>query len=251
MTDRSLEAYGDFAWAFDEPLGGPFFDGLAPLLEGVLDRHASAGREHLDLACGTALSAHWFAERGYRTAGVDASIPMLLVATDRLARRVAGDLRSVPLRGRFDLVTCLYDSLNHIRVRGDLARSFAEVKRLSAPGALFVFDVNHPDGYAAIWGDKEPFLAEGRGYSLALRTQWTRRTREGSARIEGWAMRDGRRVAIHEVRRQKAWTRKEIESLLRRAGLPVVETFDFDPFVDGDAGDDPRPVKMLFAAKNG
>lgn len=248
MTDRSFEAYGDFAWAFDEPLGRPFFTGLAPLLDGVLERNPPPGRSHLDLACGTALSAPWFAERGFETIGVDASLPMLLIAASRIDARIAGDLRAVPTRGDFALVTCLYDSLNHLRERGDLDAALAEMRRLATSGGLVVFDVNHPDGYGAIWGEKEPFVSEGRDYSLTMYTTWTKRTGEGAARIEGWAVRGGRRVEIREVRRQKAWARREIEKALRRAGLTLAETFDFDPF--GDPDDEPRPVKMLFAARS-
>ena len=53
-------------------------------------------------------------------------------------------------------------------------------------GALFVFDMNHPDIYPIVWGMKEPFLEEGDDFSLEIATSWHPRKRLGRALCRGW-----------------------------------------------------------------
>jgi SAM-dependent methyltransferase len=59
----------------------------------------------------------------------------------------------VQAAGGFDLVTCLYDSLNHLTDPVDLRRALVGARRLLAPGGLFFFDVNTPHAYRSVWGD--------------------------------------------------------------------------------------------------
>ena len=144
------EAYLGFSWAYDEALGRAFHRSLEPFLDSILDSVGLAGGTHLDLACGTALSADYFRRRGFQETGVDASISMLEIASQRSPSLVCGDIRAIPIRARFDLVTAFYDSLNHVMDREGLDCVFTGVARLLGPSGWFVFDVNHPDAFEDI-----------------------------------------------------------------------------------------------------
>jgi SAM-dependent methyltransferase len=234
------EAYGAFAWAYDGALGNRFFQAARRLLVPLITAPPEA-RTHLDLACGTALAVELFSQNGYRSVGVDASLPMLRAGRSRARRLAVGDVRALPFRGTFARITCLYDSLNHFRQRAELEAVFREVRRLMAPDSVFLFDMNHPEIYPVVWGMKEPFVESGDHFHLEIATTYSRASKRGRALVTGWAtLPNGERAAIHEIHEQRAWSRREIIDALRQAGLTSLSIDDFDPFNEG------RVVKLVF-----
>lgn len=233
------EAYGAFAYAYDAALGQRFFRASKRLLKRALQRRR-VPKTHLDIACGSGLAMEHFQSEGFVSTGIDLSVPMLEVARRRASRVVAADVRALPLRGTFGLITCLYDSLNHLR---DLDPAFAEVRGCMGADSLFVFDMNDPEIYPVIWGMKEPFEASGEDFHLEIATKFDPATNLGDALVRGWAMFGGRRVEIEERHRQVAHTREAIEAALLGAGLEPVEVTDFDPF--GEA----RRVKLFYVCR--
>ena len=242
------EAYGAFAYAYDKGLGERFFSAVRPLLDDALVRFPTPKRTHLDLACGTGLAVDYFGARGWRSIGVDASVPMLEIAQRRARRVTAGDLRALPLRGTFARITCLYDSLNHMLERDDLVAAFRSVRELMADDSLFLFDMNHPDIYPEVWGMSEPYVATARDYRLEIATTYRRRDRMGLANVTGWAKINGERVEIREQHRQRAYSERDIRKALGEAKLEVAEASDFDPYGEGDAIE-ARTVKVFFVVR--
>ncbi len=237
------EAYGAFAWAYDDALGKRFFRSARKLLTPFF---AMPPREktHLDLACGTALAVELFTQKGYRSIGVDASLPMLRAGRRRARRVTAGDMRALPLRGTFSRITCLYDSLNHVQQRDELVAVFREVRRLMSAESIFLFDMNHPEIYPVIWGMKEPFIESGTSFHLEIATKYFRPEKRGQALVTGWAtLPNGERAKIHETHEQRAWSRREIVGALREAHLTALSVDDFDPFSEG------RVVKLVFTCR--
>lgn len=239
----ATEAYGAFAYAYDQALGRPFFENLRPHLERVADRHLGGASTHLDLACGTAHLVHWFRQRGLRSCGVDVSLPMLDIARRKSPRPalIAADARMLPLRASFDVITSVYDSLNHFLDREDLLRIFREVRARMHERSTFWFDMNHPSAYTRVWSIEEPFIAEADDYRLAIHTSYIRAEKKATGWVEGWANVGGERVAIDEVHFQRSYSEREIRATLRAARLRVVEMFRFDPF-----GTEAEPVKLFF-----
>jgi SAM-dependent methyltransferase len=242
------EAYGAFAYAYDKGLGQRFFSAVKRLLNDALERYPTPKRTHLDLACGTGLAVDYFRARGWRSLGVDASVAMLDMAGARAPRRVAGDLRALPLRGRFARITCLYDSLNHMLEASDLTAAFRSVRAVMDDDSLFLFDMNHPEIYPAVWGLSDPFVSAGRDYRLEIATSYRRREKIGRAMVTGWAKMGGKKIEIQEQHRQRAYSKREIVDALAAANLVPAEVSDFDPYGEADAVDAPT-VKLFFIAK--
>jgi SAM-dependent methyltransferase len=220
------EAYDAFAYAYDQALGERFFRAARRLLMRALRRH-DVPRTHLDLACGSGLAIEHLEQSGFHSTGIDLSLPMLEVARQRAKRLIAGDVRALPFRGTFGLITCLYDSLNHLV---DLPAVFREVRRCMGPRSLFVFDMNDPGIYPVVWGMAEPFIADGKDFHLEIATKFDAESGIGDALVRGWALYRGARVVIEERHRQRSHSREDIDGALRTAGIEPVEVIDFDPF---------------------
>ena len=230
------DAYAAFAYAYDEALGKRFFNAARKLLDKELAKRPTIEKTHLDIACGTGLALEYFAKRGWRSTGLDASIEMLSIARARASRLVTGDFRALPLRGTFARITCLYDSLNHVRERNDLVAVFKAMRRLMSSESFLFFDVNHPDIYPEIWGMAEPFVASGPDYHLEIATTYRKRDVTGLARVTGWAtLPDGTRAEIDEQHQQRAWKEREITAALSDAGLAPADVISFDPYGEAEA----------------
>ena len=241
------EAYGAFAWAYDKGLGQRFFRSARRLLERLLEKYPAERKTHLDVACGTGLAVDYFRARGWKSAGVDLSLDMLAVARGRSDRLVAADFRRhLPFRGTFSRITCLYDSLNHLKTTDELRKAFSSIGEVMDADSLFFFDMNHPDVYPLIWGMKEPFVAEGAGFRLELATAYRKRDATGIALVTGWALTPGgQRVKIRERHEQHAFGEREIVRAAEEGGLVPVEAFDFDPYRDRKDG----RVKIFFVCR--
>ncbi len=104
-----------------------------------------AGRDAVELGCGTAYVASWLARRGARVVGLDNS-PAQLRTARALQREfgvafplVLGDAERAPLRGgAFDFVVSEYGA----SIWCDLYRWLPEAARLLRPGGRLVFLVN-------------------------------------------------------------------------------------------------------------
>ncbi|HKS21576.1 MAG TPA: methyltransferase domain-containing protein [Thermoanaerobaculia bacterium] len=242
------ESYGAFAYAYDQALGRRFFGAVQRLLVKSLEERPPAEKTHLDVACGTGYAMELFARRGFRSVGVDLSVPMLRIARTRVRRLVCADMRALPLRRTFARITCLYDSLNHLKERDDLAGAFRAVRAQMSAESLFLFDINHPDIYPEVWGSKEPFVASGADYRLEIDTMYRKRERLARALVSGWAKLRGTRVEIREEHEQRAWSKSDVRAALREAGLEVVEVVNFDPYDERDAID-AETVKLFFTCR--
>src|SRR4051812_29486244 len=173
----------------------PFYDGSGQLrfavlmgqyLRELLDRHQVIGRRALDVACGTGTLALLLADDGWDVTGLDSSAAMLdqadakaeNMATLGSVTFVQGDMRELTTNDQrpttndqrsqpdahssfvlrpssFDLVTCVYDSLNYLLDERELAACFEGMARVLAPGGLLVADMNTRSFLEHDWGTCE------------------------------------------------------------------------------------------------
>ena len=97
----------------------------------------------LELGCGSGTILAGLG-RFATLSGVDISPEMLAIARDKApsAQLIEGDITDFELGERFDVVICVFDTLNHITSFDGWRALFACAHRHLEPGGLFVFDVN-------------------------------------------------------------------------------------------------------------
>jgi SAM-dependent methyltransferase len=133
---------GERAWAQDEPTWGVFQVPESRL--GVLPEDL-AGRDAIELGCGTAYVSAWLARRGARPVGIDNSEQQLATAR-RLQREhglafplLHGNAETVPLPdASFDLAISEYGAC----LWADPYRWVPEAARLLRPGGRLIFLCN-------------------------------------------------------------------------------------------------------------
>ncbi|HEY2565562.1 MAG TPA: class I SAM-dependent methyltransferase [Acidimicrobiales bacterium] len=108
-----------------------------------IQRHRPDTTSLLELGCGTG-SILVRLDSVPELTGIDQSSEMLARAQAKVprARLIEVDMRSFSLEERFDVVICVFDSLNHLLFFGDWESMFDAVHRHLVDGGLFIFDVN-------------------------------------------------------------------------------------------------------------
>jgi len=233
----------------------PFYDGSGQLrfavlvghyLSELLARHPVAGRRALDLACGTGSLALMLADAGWEVVGLDLAEPMLACARAKAENAdlgsnvvfVQGDIRDLPTRESqrsnvgtferspgFDLVTCVYDSLNYLLTAEELAACFTGVAGALAPGGLFVADMNTRHFLEHDWGTCEAL--EQPGFVQVSQSHFDAATACSTMVLTGFAGDDERGYSrFDEVHVERAYAPELIADLLAAAGLRVEAAYD-------------------------
>lgn len=99
----------------------------------------------LDVGCGTGRHASAFAARGYRVTGIDINRNLLehARAAAPSARFVDADMREFELFERFDLVTCLFDTIGYALTNEGVESSLRRFVRHLAPGGRIALEFLH------------------------------------------------------------------------------------------------------------
>jgi SAM-dependent methyltransferase len=153
LESDAARAYGVLAPAYDLLTADYAYGPWLAAIERLARRHGLAGRRLLDVGCGTGKSFLPMLERGFDVTACDISPEMVAEARRKVAGRVAlhvADMRRLPVLGRFDLITCLDDAMNHLLGPEELADAFECLRANLAPGGLLVFDVNTLAAYRDI-----------------------------------------------------------------------------------------------------
>jgi SAM-dependent methyltransferase len=128
------EAMQDYSWC-------------ATFLQDIIENSGlPSGGSLLELGCGTGRILEMLEGHFSRIDGVDISKAMLEIASRRLpqAHLHHMDMRAFSLRRSFDMVVCLFDSINHLADIQSWEQTFNQVRNHLRAGGIFVLDMNTP-----------------------------------------------------------------------------------------------------------
>lgn len=129
---------------------GKFYDAVmgdrseaAERLSELIRETKPNARNVLELGCGTGSMLKHLQDR-YQVAGLDISSTMLSIARKKVARAklFRQDMVDFQVNQRFDVIFCVFDSINHVRRFSDWKKVFVTVRRHLSAGGCFIFDIN-------------------------------------------------------------------------------------------------------------
>ena len=242
-----MEAYGDFAYVYDEFMDNtPYEEWCGYLCESIEkygvsrpDREAKDVLESeknlvVDLGCGTGTLTQMLYEAGYDMIGVDNSEEMLSVAMEKRDNQgseilyLLQDMRELELYSTVGTVISVCDSVNYILEEEELLAVFRLVNNFLYPGGLFIFDFNTVYKYAEVIGDAT--IAENREECSFIWENYYHEVEE----INEYDLTvfvqeaDGRFRRFQENHYQRGYRSESIRALLEEAGMEVAEMIDAD-----------------------
>ena len=146
MKDNKKEKlvyYTAFAAIYDRVMRDVDYHNWAEHVICLAKRYKLKGKKWLDLACGTGSTSLEMIPRGYEMTGIDFADEMLAIAAEKAGEEgyklplYQGRMEKFAREGLstdFDMVICLYDSLNYLTEREDVKSCFREVNRHHSPG---------------------------------------------------------------------------------------------------------------------
>src|SRR5262245_57585407 len=278
MTLATEAIYEAYAPIYDAIGQGRWSARLAAWALDWLARRDARPRRVLDLACGTGEAALIFAQAGCDVVGVDRSAAMLAIARGKARDAghdivfVEGDIRYVEPRtgtrrvnqeprtskhtigsrfsvlgSGYDLVTCLYDSLNYLTKDGDLDRIFCEVAGQLRPDGHLIFDMNTAAEYAT-WDERDRVTYDGDGCLVYNQLSYDTDARLATGRIVCFVREIDRWWRGEETHVERAWDDDEVQAALARSGLALVGRWDSEgsEVPNGDA-----VPRVVYVARKG
>ncbi len=207
----------------------------ASIVDRMLQRHGVArGAQLLDCACGIGTQALGLAARGYAVTGTDVSSEALerarreAIAHGVEADLVVSDMREVDtvLRRTFDAVIACDNALPHLLGDDDLDAAIGAIRRVLAPGGVFLASVRDYDALRAERPSGVPATTRERmGTREIVGQAWEWSDNGDQIRIHLFVVRentDGWDTDVHTTW-YRALTRAELIDALTRAGLVDVQ----------------------------
>ena len=116
---------------------------MASYIRRLIRRHKPRARTLLELACGTGAILKILA-KSYAVVGVDLSPQMLAIARKKLPHvpLYRKNMTRFELATKFDVIICVFDSINHVLKFADWQRIFRNAARHLEKDGLFLFDIN-------------------------------------------------------------------------------------------------------------
>ncbi len=136
---------------------------------------------------------------------------------------ICADMRTFRLPAQVDLITCEFNSLNHVPRKSDLSRVARSAVRALRQGGHFFFDVHNR---AAFEGPRN-WMGETKSYLVLRRGGYDRRAEKGWLEFTTFAaQRNGMWKRSRERIEQVCWTALEIRRALQQAGFVNIRAFD-------------------------
>ncbi len=136
-----MTSYEIFAPFYDRVMGDRGREGT--YLHDLIQKHRPDAETVLELACGTGAILEQLHPR-YEISGLDASKRMLQLAAQKVpeARLFRKDMTRFDLAEKFDVVLCVFDSINHLVGFPDWEAVFDRAHEHLTDRGIFIFDVN-------------------------------------------------------------------------------------------------------------
>lgn len=154
---RFSRPYSAYAGIYDRIGQRAFGERMAGVILNELTRMSLQPRTVLDLGCGTGSATIAFAHAGLQATGLDRSRDMLLRANEIAEKAsipvefIEGNMIDLALPNRFDLVTCIYDTINYLENSDDVRLFFEAAHRTLASDGVFAFDMNTRQRLSSSW----------------------------------------------------------------------------------------------------
>ncbi|MHB1209821.1 MAG: class I SAM-dependent DNA methyltransferase [Acidimicrobiales bacterium] len=166
VSYSEMASYEKFAPFYDAVNGEPR-ERILQILDAIAS-YAPDATSVLELGCGTGAVLAGLGS-GLSLTGIDESEEMLAYARRRCpsARFIRGDITSFSLAEKFDVIICVYDTLNHVMTFDGWRSVFDGVRNHLTEGGLFIFDVNTV-GRLRDLGEVVPWVYDFEGNTLIM-----------------------------------------------------------------------------------
>jgi len=216
--------YEGFAEVYSSRKYPEFSKAMADILPKLLEEFGVEGKNLLDIACGEGTFAVKMAEKGFDVVGIDISREQIEIAKEKDVDEEIDfkiqDMRELFFQGRFDVVTCWYDSLNYILDKDELLEVFKGVYNSLRKGGIFVFDMNTIYVMEEVWEEQTMVKEDSREIFDMIEQNYDEEKHITSIKLTSFLREDdGKWRKIEEVHRERGYSFEDLRNLFEDVGF--------------------------------
>jgi predicted TPR repeat methyltransferase len=131
------------------------------LINGWIKKSNPKATSVLEIACGTGAILKLM-EKQYAISGLDLSKEMLSIAKKKIKKGnfYHQDMTSFSLNKKFDIILCIYDSINHLLKFAEWTKVFKNSSKHLNENGLFIFVVNTLAKFDRLWNTSNDFIQQ-------------------------------------------------------------------------------------------
>ncbi len=141
MSEHQL--YKKYARFYDKIYNKKKYKEEVEFILSIIKKFNIKGKNILDMACGTGTHAKEFAKAGFKVTGVDLNKEMLEIAKTKAKNCLFlnGKMQSFESKKKFDVILCLFTSINYNKNISDLEETLKRFYKLSNKNGIIIFDL--------------------------------------------------------------------------------------------------------------
>jgi predicted TPR repeat methyltransferase len=227
----NAEPYTALAGVYDQVLKHVDYDRWYRYLRSLMLRYMERPRLVLELGCGTGRFGAYFSRDQFPIYGMDRSLEMLKVAKKRAFADFhifCGDMTGFSLKGKFDFIFSVHDTMNYLLTESDLRRVFSSAVNCLDEQGIFMFDLTTEHNIRRFFEGKTTRYRFG-GTAVEWNNTYDARRRIVASTMS-FRRNDGPEVSERHL--QRIYRIEEVKRLLRKENLRLVDLFGdytFDP----------------------
>ena len=226
-----MNCYNEFAYVYDQLMKSDVdYPKWADYIENIFTLNDISPELVCDLACGTGNITVELAKRGYNMTGVDISEDMLNAAREKSEGLdilyLCQSVTRLDLYGSMGAILCMIDGFNYVLSPKLLLKTFSKIKNcfLDTDG-LLIFDISTRHKLKNVIG-QNTFIHSQRDIFYSWQNRYIE-DKNISDMMLNFFIKDKKKYRRFEERHlQRAYTQKEIEFLLKKAGFSSVSCYD-------------------------
>ncbi len=222
--------YNSLAKSYDRLTNDVGYEKRTEYICSLFERFDKIPTLMLDLACGTGGFSNCFAGRGVSVIGVDISEEMLEIAAQNSRQKgldvlyLCQDATKLDLYGTVDGAICCLDSLNHLIEYEDFCQAINKTALFLEPERLFIFDLNTEYKHSAVLGDNT-FVIDEEDIYCVWQNEYEPQTGIVDTILDVFQKTEGGYSRSTEYITERAYSKAQIESALKAAGLEVLAVY--------------------------
>ena len=233
----NVEPYSKLACIYDDVMFHVDYKKWARYIERIIKRWQPHCRSLLDISCGTGNFLFNLNSKEIECVGFDMSFDMINIAKEKNnsgkhnAFFFQGDMVSFSLKKKFDVVVCLYDSINYLLDLKLWQQLFRQVADVLENKGIFVFDIctkRNSIKYFNNFSEQN----SGENYEYIRKSSYNRKNaiHENKFLISF----DGTSVNYAETHQQKIFLIKEIQDFIHSTEFRLIGYYNGFTFNKGN-----------------
>lgn len=223
--------YDGFAHLYDKLQNDVPYEKYVKYYLSLLEKFGGEKGLCLDLGCGTGNIALRLAEEGFDMIGIDSSVEML----EEARRKAAGkkldilflnqDMRDFELFGTVKTVVSALDCINYVTDFDELVEVFRHVNNYLDPKGIFIFDINSEYKLRHILGNNT-YVSDGEEIFYSWQNSYDEEEKICTFYLSFFEKDGDMYRRFDEVHEERAYSVKEIEAAIEKAGMRLLGAFD-------------------------